>query len=60
MPNQPFYRAGQNQLIGSLYVGNAQAKGTAADDFFHVNQVVNGIDISGTVAESGCKMVWPA
>jgi branched-chain amino acid transport system substrate-binding protein len=60
MPNQPFFRAGQNQLIGSLYVGGAQAKGSAPDDLFHVNQVVNGVDISGTVAESGCKMAWPA
>ena len=60
MPNQPFYRAQQNQLIGSLYVGHAQAKGEAPDDLFHVDTVVNGVDVAGTVEESGCKMAWPS
>jgi branched-chain amino acid transport system substrate-binding protein len=60
MPDTPFFRAGQNQLIGSLYVGNAQAKGSAPDDLFHVNQVVHGTDAAGTLEESGCKMTWPA
>lgn len=61
MPNGAFYRAGQNQLIGDLYVGTAQAKGSAGpDDLFHVTQVVKGTDVAGTVEESGCKMTWPA
>jgi branched-chain amino acid transport system substrate-binding protein len=60
MPNLPFYRADQHQLIGSLYVGNAQAKGAAPDDLFHVTKVVDGKEVAGTVAESGCKMTWPA
>lgn len=60
MPNLPFYRANQHQLIGSLYVGNAQAKGAQPDDLFHVTKVVDGKDVAGTVAESGCKMTWPA
>jgi branched-chain amino acid transport system substrate-binding protein len=59
MPNQPFFRANQNQLIGSLYVGNAQASGSAPDDLFKVTEVVNGLDAAGTVQESGCKMTWP-
>lgn len=60
MPDVPFYRANQNQLIGSLYVGHAQAKGSDADDLFHVDKVVKGKDVAGTVEESGCKMTWPA
>ena len=60
MPDGAFYRAGQNQLIPNLYVGNAQAKGSAPDDLFHVTNVVKGADIAGTVEESGCKMTWPA
>jgi branched-chain amino acid transport system substrate-binding protein len=61
MPNLPFYRANQHQLIGSLYVGHAQAKGAAgADDLFHVDRVVDGKTVAGTVEESGCKMTWPA
>jgi branched-chain amino acid transport system substrate-binding protein len=61
MPDGAFYRAGQNQLIPNLYVGNAQAKGPAGpDDLFHVTSVVKGADIAGTLEETGCKMVWPA
>jgi branched-chain amino acid transport system substrate-binding protein len=60
MPDTPFYREGQNQLIGSLYVGHAQAKGQAGeDDLFHVDTIVHGEDVAGTVEESGCKMTWP-
>lgn len=58
MPNLPFYRADQNQLIGSIFVGHAQAQGAAPDDLFHVDKVVNGADVAGTVQESGCKMTW--
>ena len=54
------FRANQNQLMPSLFVGNAQAKGSAPDDLFHVTDVINGADAAGTVEESGCKMVWPA
>jgi branched-chain amino acid transport system substrate-binding protein len=59
-PNKAFYRAGQNQFIASLFVGNAQASGDTADDLFHVTRVINGADIMGTLEESGCKMTWPA
>jgi branched-chain amino acid transport system substrate-binding protein len=60
MPSAPFYRAGQNQLIGTLYVGNAQAGGDAPDDLFKVTDVVKGADIASSIEESGCKMTWPA
>jgi branched-chain amino acid transport system substrate-binding protein len=59
-PSPAFYRAGQNQLISTLFVGEAQAQGSAPDDLFKVTQVVNGADVAGTVEESGCKMTWPA
>jgi branched-chain amino acid transport system substrate-binding protein len=59
-PNRAFYRAGQNQLIASLFVGTAQASGSEPDDLFKVTQVVNGADVAGTVEDSGCKMTWPA
>ena len=45
-PNPAFYRAGQNQLIASLFVGDAQAKGSAPDDLFKVTKVVNGADVA--------------
>ncbi len=59
MPDGAFFRAGQNQLIPNLYVGHAQAKGSAEDDLFKVTDLVKGIDAAGTLAESGCKMTWP-
>jgi branched-chain amino acid transport system substrate-binding protein len=59
-PNPAFYRAGQNQLLATLFVGNAQASGSAPDDLFKVTKVVNGADIAGTLEETGCKMTWPA
>ena len=60
MPDAPFFRAGQNQLIPNLFVGHAQSKGPAGpDDLFHVDEVVKGEDIAGTLEESGCKMTWP-
>jgi branched-chain amino acid transport system substrate-binding protein len=58
-PNKAFYRAGQNQLLASLFVGNAQPSGSAPDDLFHVTSVVSGADIASSVDESGCKMTWP-
>jgi branched-chain amino acid transport system substrate-binding protein len=59
-PNPAIYRAGQNQLIASLFVGNAQASGDAPDDLFKVTKVVNGADVAGSLDDSGCKMTWPA
>jgi branched-chain amino acid transport system substrate-binding protein len=61
MPDGAFFREGQNQLIPNLYVGHAQAKGPAGpDDLFKVTDLVKGIDIAGTLEETGCKMTWPA
>ena len=60
MPGGAFYRAGQNQLIPDLYVGNARANGKAADDLFQVTEVVKGADVAGTLEASGCKLAWPA
>ena len=58
-PNKAFYRAGQNQLLGTLYVGTAQAKGSAPDDLFDVMTRVNGAEAAGPLEESGCKLKWP-
>ncbi len=61
MPDAPYFRAGQNQLIPNLYVGHAQAKGSGGpDDLFKVTEVVKGPDAAGTLPESECRMTWPA
>ncbi len=58
-PNPAFYRAGQNQLLATLFVGNAQAKGSVPDDLFKVTKTVSGVEAAGPLEESGCKMTWP-
>jgi branched-chain amino acid transport system substrate-binding protein len=60
MPDGAFYRESQNQLIPNLYVGNAQSKGSDPEDLFNVTDVVKGVDIAGTLEDTGCKMSWPA
>ena len=58
-PNPARYRAGQNQLLATLYVGQAQEKGSAPDDLFKVEKTFAGADVAGTLEESECKMTWP-
>ena len=60
MPNEPFYRAGDHQLMPSLFVGHAVAEGAEPDDLFHVDQVVKGTDVAPTVEATGCQIKWPA
>ena len=61
MPNEPFFRAGENQLIPDLYVGHAQSKGADdPEDLFKVDEVVKGADVAASLEETGCKMTWPA
>ncbi len=59
MPEAPYYRAGDHQLMPTLYVGNAKAKGSDPEDLFAVTQLVKGPDAAGPVEESGCKLTWP-
>jgi branched-chain amino acid transport system substrate-binding protein len=61
MPDAPFFRAGQGQLIPDLFVGHAQSKGKDdPEDLFVVDQIVKGPAVAGTLEETGCKHVWPA
>jgi branched-chain amino acid transport system substrate-binding protein len=60
MPNDTFYREGDNQLMPTLYIGHAQQKGTKdPEDLFVVDGLVKGTDAAPSVAETGCKMAWP-
>ncbi|MBV8119308.1 MAG: ABC transporter substrate-binding protein [Alphaproteobacteria bacterium] len=60
MPNDTFYRAGDHQLMPTLYVGNAVSRGPQPDDLFHVTELVKGVDAALPVAETGCHLQWPA
>ncbi len=60
MPNDPFYREGDNQLMPTLFVGHAQSKGASdPEDLFVVDEVIKGQNIAGTLEDTGCKMTWP-
>jgi branched-chain amino acid transport system substrate-binding protein len=59
MPEAPFYRAGDHQLMPTLYVGTAQGKGSGPEDLFKVTQLVKGPDAAAPVSETGCKLAWP-
>jgi branched-chain amino acid transport system substrate-binding protein len=59
MPYDAFYRAGDHQLMPTLYVGNAVAKGPEPEDLFHVDELVKGVDAALPVAETGCHLTWP-
>jgi len=62
MPNNPFYRKGDNQLMPTLFVGHSQKAPAGGDpeDLFAVTQLVKGADAALPVEETGCKMVWPS
>ena len=61
MPNDPFYREGDNQLMPTLYVGHAQSHGKDdPEDLFVVDQEVKGVDAALPVGETGCNMKFPA
>jgi branched-chain amino acid transport system substrate-binding protein len=59
MPDAPFYRPGDHQLMPTLYVGKAQAKGSDPEDLFNVTRLLKGSEIAAPVEETGCKLTWP-
>jgi branched-chain amino acid transport system substrate-binding protein len=62
MPNAPFYREGDNQLMPTLFVGTSQAAPAGGDkeDLFKVSELVKGTDAALSVQETGCTMAWPS
>jgi branched-chain amino acid transport system substrate-binding protein len=62
MPNNPYYREGDNQLMPTLFVGQSQPAPAGGDpeDLFKVNQLVKGDQAALSVEGTGCKMTWPA
>ncbi len=58
MPDTPFYRPGDHQLMPDLYVGHAVREGPMPEDLFHVDDIVKGVDAAPPVAETGCHVKW--
>ena len=62
MPNKPFYREGDNQLMPTLFVGHAQEHGKdrSRGPVRGRPRWSKGVDAALPVDETGCKMTWPA
>src|SRR6202050_4899254 len=62
MPNNPYYRVGDNQLMPTLFVGESQPAPAGGDpeDLFKVTQLVKGDEAALPVDQTGCKIEWPA
>jgi branched-chain amino acid transport system substrate-binding protein len=62
MPNNPFYREGDNQLMPTLFVGTSRPAPAGGDkeDLIEIKQLVKGTDAALSVQDTGCKMVWPS
>ena len=62
MPNNPYYRVGDNQLMPTLFVGNSQPapEGGDPEDLFKVSPLVKGDEAALPVDQTGCKIEWPS
>src|ERR1700691_112443 len=62
MPNNPYYRIGDNQLMPTLFVGESQPAPAGGDpeDLFKVSQLVKGDEAALPVDQTGCKIEWPS
>ncbi|CAM5208598.1 ABC-type branched-subunit amino acid transport system substrate-binding protein OS=Castellaniella defragrans OX=75697 GN=HNR28_003592 PE=3 SV=1 [Castellaniella defragrans] len=59
-PHPATFRADQHLLIGTLWAGHAQASGSAPDDLFKIDEVIESKTIAPSVEETQCKMTWPS
>ncbi|MBW0001848.1 MAG: ABC transporter substrate-binding protein [Hyphomicrobiales bacterium] len=58
-PGAPSYRAGDHELMSSVFVGEAHAPQGDPDNMFTVQSLVPGEKAAGSVEETGCKVNWP-
>jgi branched-chain amino acid transport system substrate-binding protein len=59
-PGQPQYRAGDHQLMSTVFVGEAHPAQGDPDKMFTVRSPVPGEKAAGPAEETGCKVQWPA
>ena len=59
-PAAPEYRAGDHQLMSTVFVGEAHPPQGDPDNMFTIKNPVPGEKAAGPVEETGCKMQWPA
>lgn len=59
-PGKVFYRAGDHQLMPNIFVGEVHPPQGNPDNIFKVQALVPGEQAAGTVADTGCKLVYPS
>ena len=61
-PGDVAYRAGDHELMSSIFVGEAHPApaGGDSDDMFKTQTLVPGEKAAGPAEATGCKVVWPS
>jgi branched-chain amino acid transport system substrate-binding protein len=59
-PGKVFYRKGDHELMPNIFVGQVHPPTDNPDNIFTVEAMVPGEQAAGSVAETGCKMVYPS
>jgi branched-chain amino acid transport system substrate-binding protein len=59
-PGKIAYRAGDHELMATIFTGEVHPPKGNPDDVFTTSVAVPGEDAAGPVADSGCKMVYPS
>ena len=59
-PAQPEYRAGDHQLMSTVFAGEAHDAKGDPDNLFSVKTLVAGEKAAGPVAETVCSIAFPA
>jgi branched-chain amino acid transport system substrate-binding protein len=59
-PGTPEYRAGDHELMSTVFVGEAHPPEGDADKMFTVKNPVPGDKAAGPAEATGCKIQWPA
>src|ERR1700693_2403026 len=59
-PGTPSYRAGDHELMSTVFVGEAHPPKGDPDNMFSVKNPVPGEKAAGPAEDTGCKIQWPA
>src|SRR5271165_1604909 len=59
-PGAPAYRAGDHELMSTVFVGEAHPPQGDPDNMFTVKSLVPGEKAAGPAEDTGCKIQWPA
>lgn len=61
-PGDVAYRAGDHELMSSIFVGDAHPvpAGGDSDNMFTIQSTVPGETAAGSAEATGCKVVWPS